>query len=143
MGLRRLLPVLGTSLLVGLAIVVGLVALVVPGVILMCGLAVAAPAAVVERTSGTSAMGRSWSLTKGSKGSIFLAYLLYGLFGGLVSFALTLGIGDASLGASLASRALQLVIQVGWSSVFGAVLYYDLRVAKEGASVEDIAHVFD
>lgn len=143
MGLQRMLPVLGTGILVGLAVVAGFIALLIPGIILACGLSVAIPTAVVEKSSGTTAMGRSWALTKGAKGSIFLAFLLFGVIGGVVGFVLELAIGEKTLVGSLAITAVQLLLSGGLSAVFGAVLYHDLRVSKEGASVEDIAQVFD
>lgn len=143
MGLQRMLPVLGTGILVGLAIVIGLVLLVIPGIIVSCGLAVAIPAAVVERCGGSSAMSRSWALTRGAKGSIFLALLLFGILGNVIGLLLGAVIGHETLPATLATIALQLLFSCGLSSVFGAVLYHDLRVSKEGANVEDIAHVFD
>lgn len=142
-GLGRVFPVVGTGLLTGIVIAIGLVLLVVPGIILNCGLAVAVPAAVVERVSGTSAMDRSWKLTKGSKGSIFFALFLFAIFNRVIQFVVELTIDQTSLAGLLGGSAIELVVAGGLTAVFGAVLYHDLRVGKEGASVEEIAHVFD
>src|SRR5688572_26737424 len=48
-GLQRLLPVIGTGLLVALYVGLGLLALIIPGIILRCRYFVALPVAVIER----------------------------------------------------------------------------------------------
>lgn len=141
-GIGRLAPVLGTGLLTGGIIVLGL-GLLVPGVIFLCGYAVAVPAAVIERVSGLSALGRSWRLTSGAKRAIFGAYVMLGIVAYLVQLVERHVIGERSFGAILAASALRVTVYGGISAVLGPVLYHDLRSAKEGASIEEIARVFD
>ena len=57
-----------TWILVGL----GFVLLIVPGLILLCGLVLSTVVAVLESPpSATAAMGRSWDLTRGFRGKVF------------------------------------------------------------------------
>ena len=141
-GVRRLVPVLGTGLLTGASIALGL-GILIPGLIFMCGFAVAVPAAVVERVGGTSALRRSWRLTKGSKRSIFGAYFALGVFNYLLDLVIRHVIGFATFARIAEGNALHLIVIGGVSAVFGPVLYHDLRTAKEGATIEEIAAVFD
>lgn len=141
-GVRRLAPVLGTGILTGGIIVLGL-GLIVPGLVFLCGFAVAVPAAVVERVGGLSALRRSWALTSGSKRAIFGAYFTLGIVAYLVKFVEDHLIGEASFGAILAASVLRVTIYGGISAALCPVLYHDLRSAKEGASIEDLARVFD
>src|SRR5690349_18462667 len=59
-------------LLLGLAVGVGLVLLIVPGVLVAVTYAVAVPAAVIENLKAGPSFRRSEFLTKGRRGSIFL-----------------------------------------------------------------------
>lgn len=60
-----------TRLLSGLAIIVGFLLLVIPGVYLLVRLALVEPIAVCERVSGSTAMRRSFDLTKGRFWQVF------------------------------------------------------------------------
>jgi hypothetical protein len=70
-------PCLGLSILVNLAVIIGLVFLVVPGLFLMACLSVALPARVAEGPTVDNAMRRSFELTKGSRWQI-LGIILIG-----------------------------------------------------------------
>jgi hypothetical protein len=67
-GFVRLGSVLLVSVLVGLAVVGGLILLVIPGIWIGVRLAVSVEALVVEGRRGTEAMGRSWGLVGGTGG---------------------------------------------------------------------------
>lgn len=67
---------LGANILVGLAVLIGTLALIVPGVILALGFSMT-PYYVVDTGMGpVEAMQASWRATTGHKGSIFVYYLL-------------------------------------------------------------------
>ncbi|HSL81246.1 MAG TPA: hypothetical protein VLF66_00635, partial [Thermoanaerobaculia bacterium] len=57
------LPILGASILIGLATGIGYLCFVVPGLIVQTGLFVALPILVVERLGISDSLSRSWSLT--------------------------------------------------------------------------------
>lgn len=140
-GLGRLLPLAGAALLTGLAILGGTLLLVVPGIIVGCGMALAIPALVSERLGPVEAIRRSWALTRGHRGAIFLA--------GVVLLVMQLGFDLAArflelLGilGTLASIAVQL-LTVSLTTVLPAVAYHDLRALKEGTPTEELARVFE
>jgi hypothetical protein len=137
------------ALLSGILVLLGFVALVIPGLVLSTIWWVAIPVAVVERPGTVASLRRSSELTKGVRWRIFglfVAYLLV-LFGGLslVGIVLFALIDDIVL-------ADWLWTIVGWvwvaaamalQAVLVAVSYYHLRVAKEGTGIDEIAAVFD
>ncbi|MGQ0766418.1 MAG: YciC family protein [Gemmatimonadota bacterium] len=147
---RRAMPFVGRlvvlSFLSGLLYMVGLIALVVPGIIFICGLVVSAPAMVLEgQQSAIDAMRRSWSLTLGHKGRIFgaliVAFVLVLLpalaLGTLVAMTTALtGSATAGLLVALLLQAVLSVLIYPFIYVVATLLYYDLRVRKEGYDLE-------
>ncbi len=151
-ALRRALPLLGqvivlsfvSTFLAGL----GLVLLIVPGIIIACGLGVATPALVLESHDAMKALGRSWSLTRGFRGKMFLLFLVLGIIIIIPSMGVTMiallfsrgtpGPGDVSaavIGATVASGLVRiLVYPIIYCTL--TVAYYDLRVRKEGFDLE-------
>jgi uncharacterized membrane protein len=157
-ALTRATPYMGriliASLLMGLVIMLGLFLMVIPGIILGVGLAVAIPAVVLEAgRSASGALSRSWELTRGSRWRIFgLGFTLFVLLyvpvvaiSGLVAVLLPRGsavvFGPAST-ATIVALALGGVVQLFIYPLFYCVLtvtYYDLRVRKEGFDLELLA----
>jgi hypothetical protein len=124
-----------------LAVVLGLVAAMG---ILFARWFVAGAACVVDRRWPFSALGRSAQLTKGYRWRIFGLILLLLATGIVVSLVMNLLLGP------FGSTILTLLGSLAWSAVWGAfyaivvaVAYHDLRVAKEGMDIEQIAAVFD
>jgi hypothetical protein len=142
-GLRRLLPMLLTGLLVALATLAGYVLLVVPGIIVAIATSFAMPVAVVERPAGAgAAFGRSWELTKGYR------WQLLGCFG--VLFLVQLALNLATVAVQVASPVAGLVLNLAlmllsyplyWILI--AVAYHDVRVAKEGWDTSALTAVFE
>jgi hypothetical protein len=131
-----------TSLLVGF----GFMLLIVPGVILLTGLLLSTVVAVLEAPpSATAAMGRSWDLTRGFRGKVFLtmfvAFLLL-LVPGIALGGAGALLGDPEGATSLVILVLESTLQVfiyPFVYVVLTVLYYDLRVRKEGLDLELLA----
>jgi hypothetical protein len=131
-----------TSILVGL----GFLLLIVPGVILLSGLLLSTVVAVLEAPpSATAAMGRSWDLTRGFRGKVFLAMVVAFLLLGVPSIAIGGAgaiFGDSDGTVSLLILVLEAVLQIfiyPFVYVVMTVLYYDLRVRKEGFDLELLA----
>ncbi len=71
-GASRYLPFMGMSLLAGLAITLGMVLLIVPGIILSLGLCLASFYCVDAKMSAVESLVASWRATEGHKGQIFV-----------------------------------------------------------------------
>jgi len=128
-----------SGILIGLACLL----IVIPGIIVACGLAVAVQAAVLEPLpGGTDGVGRSWKLTSGFKwkafGLYFVVFVLFGLF--LLGFGVIAGVAAAILPplmvpALIGLGLISLFLYPFISCVF-TLFYYDLRVRKEAFDLE-------
>lgn len=142
-GLKRLLPVLGVGVLMGVCILLGLAALIIPGIILVFMFYVAIPVTVIEHLGPIDALKRSKALTDGYKGTLFGLNFLIGLISGGVNLVVGI-IQEAAPGTAA------LVIDLGSSIFLGAlgavvtaIVYHDLRAIKEGTNVDDLVRVFE
>jgi hypothetical protein len=142
-ALARFFPILGVVICVVFACALGGLMLIVPGIIWFVMWSVAVPACVVERLGPIQSMRRSAALTKGHRWKIFGIFVLL--------FVLTL-ICQAVLVRVLLSAGGVWTYIIGlrtWSALviaFGVIvttiIYHDLRAAKEGADIEQVAAVF-
>jgi hypothetical protein len=140
-GFRRALPVIGVALLSGLGISLAAILFVIPGIIVACMLYVAVPVCVIEKAGVFESLNRSGVLTRGYRWQIFglLALVTIAAFiGGIVVGWL----GGVVLWARLLSFGWQIVT-TAFGAVLVAVVYHDLRVAKEGIDIDSLANVFD
>lgn len=104
-GGSRFWPYLGMMILSMLAVVVGLILLIVPGVILMVRWSAASGFVIGRRDGVIEALGSSWEATKGHSWPIFFAailmFLAVAVAGGLVGGAFG-ALGDLPLGVASA-----------------------------------------
>jgi hypothetical protein len=130
-GFARLGPVLLVSVLVGLAVLGGLILLVIPGIYIGVRLAVSIQALVVEGRRGTEAMRRSWALVGGHWWHAFGTLIVAALLTGVVNAVITAPFGGSAwLGQGLAA-AVASVVTLPYSALVGVLLYLDLRARKE------------
>jgi hypothetical protein len=119
------------------------IALIVPGVWLWFGWSVAVPVLLVEGLKGTKALGRSFGLVKGRWwpvfGALMVGYILAGIVSGaLGALALPLvgtNSGDSIVLTTVVNTIINAVgglIVTPFSAALVAVIYFDLRVRKEG-----------
>ena len=145
-GWRTFVTLVLALLLQGLIVLTGLVLLVIPGIFLAIRLAFISQVIVLERTGVFVALSRSWQLVRGSwwrvLGILLLVGILVGVLSGLVSAlvgaALGLALGSGTV-LNVASQAVGGIIGIFIQPVqLGAsvLLYYDLRVRKEGFDLE-------
>lgn len=151
-GVHMMLPLVGLAIIASLAIGLGYVFLIVPGLILTVIWSVAAPAVVVEKRGVFESLQRSRDLTRGNRWQVFGLLVIY--------FVLALVIGVAISGVSVAAggtidgNSPNLLVNLisgpvvnVLSGVIAAAgvsaLYYELRAAKEGVGAEDLISVFD
>jgi len=143
--------VIGMSFLVGLGVGAGLIALIVPGILLALMWSLAVPVKVLENRGATDAMSRSSDLTKGDRGRIFVIWLLFIVMSIGLSFLLQwpieIAAGVASRGAlqrvapawQVASLVAQFVSEclVGpLGTIAFSLVYYDERVRKEAFDLQ-------
>ena len=147
-ALRRALPLiwplLVVSLLSSLLIGIGFMLLVVPGVILLSGLLLASVAMVVEAPPrATTAMARSWELTRGYKGQVFgavlVAFLLLLIPRIAVSTLWGLAGGSSSALLPLVTSSILEVMVYPYLYTVLTLVYYDLRIRKEGFDLDLLA----
>ena len=155
-GLVVAIPLIVMAIISGIAMMIGMVLFVVPGIILYMMWSVSAPALVDERLSIMGALGRSRYLTRGYRWRIFgmvlvlvvLSWLAMALMTTLVvaggSFSLQ-AMAKAQQDPSIMAIAVLLIMQTLISVVSGvshASLFVELRNAKDGPSDEALADVF-
>jgi hypothetical protein len=140
-GLARLLPTLGVAILVGLAVLGGFLALIIPGIIILCMLYVSTPASVIERPGLLGALGRSRALTAGHRVEIFGIIVLIFAFNYGVSWLMGKVITD--LESLMYANMVQGVLRSSLGAVMAAVAYATLRSEKEGTSAAELARVFE
>jgi hypothetical protein len=125
-GLKRVGSVIGASILIAIAVAVGFVLLIVPGVILLTMFAVAIPALVVEGKGATDAMSRSWQLVKGHfwhvLGVIVVAFLIVAIVSGIIT-----AIGGSSWFLRWIFGSIGQIITSPFSALVSIMLYLDLR----------------
>jgi hypothetical protein len=135
-GFHRLGSVLLVSVLVGLAIVGGLILLVIPGIYIGIRLCVSIEALVVEGRRGTEAMGRSWGLVGGHWWHAFGTVVVGGLLTGIVNAVITAPFGNTSWFVQAVAAAVATVVTLPYSALVGVLLYLDLRARKESLTME-------
>jgi hypothetical protein len=131
---------LWVGILTFLAALVGFIFLIIPGIIIALRLTFSATALVVEGVKGTKALGRSWRLSKGSMGKIFLtlvvSFILVFLFQAIIGVPIAIianAVGD-ELGFVLtfAGDALASTIITPFAMIVIVLLYFDTRIRNEG-----------
>jgi hypothetical protein len=136
-GLTRWAPVLGAVLLAGLAVLVGFVLLVIPGIYLLVIFYFGAQAVVAEDRDPVDALRRSRELVSGQFWRVFgigiVFSVMIGVVGALVAAVFT-GIADASgreLFVLLGSMVSD-VFTIAFTALAGTLVFFDLRVRAEG-----------
>jgi uncharacterized membrane protein len=134
---------LSAGLSAGILTALATLLLIIPGIVVACGLAVAVQAAVLEPLKGGSeGVGRSWSLTKGFKGKSFglfcvviVLFLLFAFGFGIVAAIATAIFRPLVVPAVIGMGLVFLFLYPFTSCVF-TLFYYDLRVRKEAFDLE-------
>ncbi len=139
-GLAHLVPLLAVSVVTGLAIGIGTLLFIVPGLILRAVFAVVIPAALIERLGVRGAIVRSVRLTEGARLPVFGVVLAVGLASYLLSELLFSGTAGApAVLAGVVIGSLEFAV----TAAYPAVIYVQLRQAKESVGVEEIAPDWD
>jgi hypothetical protein len=137
-GFHRFWSVLLVSVLVGLAVIGGLVLFIIPGIYIAMRLAVSIEALVVEGRRGTQAMGRSWELVGGHWWHTFGTLVVAGLLTGVVNAVITAPFGDTGWFVQAVAAAVATVVTLPYGVLVGVLLYLDLRARKENLTLEQL-----
>jgi len=133
-------PVLGTGLLATLIAIPAFLALLIPGIWFVLGLAVLSPVMILERRFGMSAIRRSLELVKDNR----MRALGIGLVVAVLSAALEAGFGLAS-GISPWVGGVATGIATSLASAFAAavfvVLYFEIRCRKEAFGIGHLSRL--
>jgi len=152
-SLRRVWDEIGTMFgvvfLNGLAVGVGFILLIIPGIYLMCRLLVAVPAALIEKRGAVESLERSFGLTRDNAGRAFLIMLLSAVitYAADMLFTFPFGVGIAlSMRDYSMLRTWTAMSQIGGTVgsiltvpvllIATSVFYYDLRVRKEAFDLQ-------
>jgi hypothetical protein len=135
-GMSRLGSVAGASILAGLAIGIGLLLLIVPGLVLITWWAVIIPVIVLERVGTFDSFSRSRELVRGYDWQVFGVIVLQFLI--LIAFSIVLGILLIAVPEEIRSFVSN-VVSGAFTGPFAALvttlLYFRLKAAKEGPGV--------
>jgi hypothetical protein len=141
--------IFGVLFLSGLIMMAGFIALIIPGIYLMCRICVATPAALLEDIGASDSIRRSFDLTRDFAGRAFMIYMLYfamawgvvAVFQAPFMFLLLLTAKQmqyrvlltvlAQIGNFIGSVLVAPVSTIGF-----ALFYYDLRVRKEAFDLQ-------
>jgi uncharacterized membrane protein len=156
-GLLVIVPLFLTSLVAAVGIGLAMILLIVPGIMLYCVWAVAAPVVVEERLWPFAALERSRELTRGARWKVFglLLILLVGywllsavvgvislqMLGGVRGFAAMGATGSLPVGYLVVTGIVQTAVACVWGVAVSS-LYVELRDWKDGPRAEQLAEVF-
>jgi hypothetical protein len=148
-GYRRLGPLLWLTVIHAVLLLLAFAACIVPGIWLYAAWAVAIPALLIEDARGLKALGRSFNLVRGrwwpTAGILLLANLLASAVGfglGLLALPLLLTGDGNDFVVKLANgvfAAAANVLTIPFVSALVTVIYFDLRVRKEGFDLQLMA----
>ena len=155
-GIARLLPLLGVSVLMAIALIFGFMLLIVPAIILYMIWIVATPAVVAEDIGVVEAFGRSSYLTKGARWKIFglqlLLLVVFWIVSAIVGVFMVMGGGMQTMASEMAAGRIPVsflimgavsgtLLTAFWSTLQTS-LYISLRDWKDGPQTEALADIF-
>jgi hypothetical protein len=135
-GLKRLAPLIGTSILMYLAIFGGLLLLIIPGILFALWFSLSQHVVVIEGISGSSALGRSKKLVRRHLGTLLVVGFIM-----FVIFAL-LGMGAAFVPQRHVQMIVSTLINAVATIVSTAALvvfYFSCRSAEENFDLHYLA----
>jgi hypothetical protein len=145
-ALGRIFSILWITIISLVATLAGFILLVIPGIIAVVRLTFAPMALVVDGERGTSAISRSWRLTSGHfwrvAGALFVAGIIAAVAATILAIPGELAVqalGPESWPISALATALATVVTTPFSMLVIVLMYFDLRIRKEGFDIEVMA----
>jgi hypothetical protein len=135
-GFSKILPLIWTSILMGLAIMGGLILLIIPGILFALWFGLAQHVVVLEDESGTAALGRSKTLVRPYLGT----FLMLGILIFVIAASLGFGAGFVQQPhlQTLAQVLINAVVTLLSTAVF-VVFYFSCRSGVENFDLEHLA----
>jgi hypothetical protein len=154
---RKAFRVVAITALVGIAVGVGFIFFIIPGVILLCRASVSVPVGMLEDTWPVASIQRSMELTKGYTGQIFLIFLLVTvlnlILAGICEAPFALLTQEAARNHETLSFGMQVLENVGSfiaqvlvtpiTTIAFCLMYYNLRVRKEAFDLQQLLSSLD
>jgi hypothetical protein len=142
----------GGGLIIGLGVLLMLAAFVV-SVMLFATFFVAGPVLVLEQVGPGEALRRSRELTRGYRWTVLGLFFVVTMIAGIAVNFLGIGLNVftmvlvrsevGQLAGGLLGNLVQQVISGAGGGVVTVVLYFDLRVKKDGFDIENLAELVD
>jgi hypothetical protein len=147
---KRLPSLLWLTFLTTVALLLGFLACIVPGVWLWVSFTVAVPALLAEGLRGSKALQRSYNLVKGrwwpTLGALLIGFviamIITSIFGAILAFVSFTDIGENIAVTAILNSLANLIASVlvtPFQAAVVAILYFDLRVRKEGFDLQLMA----
>lgn len=133
---KKILPLIGTGILMSLTMTVGLMLCIIPGIIAILWFSLATQVVVIEGDAGIPAMKRSKALMKGNIGAFIALMIVLGLIGLLINGGVSL-ISQPHLRAVVAT-AIGAVMTV-FTSAAVVVFYFSARCRNEQFDLQLLA----
>jgi len=145
----KILPLIWISILFSLGLIPAFIALFFPGVWLFVAWSVSFPALLSEDVRGSKALGRSFRLVRGrwwpTFGALVVMYLIVfvisAILGVLLGAAFVASLDNEAVAAVLTTiiNTLSSLITLPLFAAVLTIIYYDLRVRKEGFDLHLLA----
>ncbi len=139
-GLAVLPVVIAASIIAGLGIGLGLLAFVIPGIVLMLRWYVVAQTAAIEHEGWLPALHRGAQLTDGHYGHVFVFAVYTTVIVSVPSLLAGLGFdGESTTAVSFLTGVIVQIVALSFAALATALLYYDLRARREASSARSLA----
>lgn len=130
-----IVPLIVNGFLKGIAVAIGFILLIVPGIFLATMWAVTGPAIVVERAGIIDAFQRSWDLVRGEFWPVLGAYVIAYLI--LIVAGIVAGIVGIAIGSLIAIIIITIIFSVLAAPVVAlvsAIVFFDLGGGQTAAA---------
>lgn len=150
----RIWALIGASLLYAIGVFLGLLLFIIPGIYLAIRWVVASVTVILEDRGPTAALSRSAELVRGRWWPVFgvmvlgliIQFVIGAIVGAIFGAVIFASDDPNSAGVLAASAVIDLVIGIflqPFVAVLVTVIYFDLRVRKEGFDLDRLADQLD
>ncbi|HEX8392328.1 MAG TPA: hypothetical protein VF665_08245 [Longimicrobium sp.] len=146
-GFSRFWSLVGAMFLVGICTMLGAVAFLIGAIFVWIMMFGVVPAVVIEGRGAGDSLSRSYELSKGAWGPIFLVMVVAALIAGLPGWAVQavtmMGMEPGSMSAAIGAAVSTLLSAITYPFSIAAtvILYYDRRVRAEALDVQLAANL--